>query len=186
MLAGRIEPELGGTPEALDVIAVNYYVHNQWTYPGGHGSMIEPSSPDYRPLRDMLIEVWERYRRPLFIGETGIEDAARPIWLRYVSAEARAAMQRGADLHGICLYPILNHPGWDDDRHCYNGLWDYADEAGERDIYRPLAVEIENQAEAFRHPALAPTEFQDGRDLELLDLEAREMAEASERSRESR
>jgi hypothetical protein len=52
------------------------------------------------------------------------------------------AMNSGVRVEGICLYPILNHPGWDDDRHCHNGLWDYADETGEREIYHPLAEEI--------------------------------------------
>ena len=28
--------------------------------------MIEPSHPQYRPVWQMLQEVWERYRRPLF------------------------------------------------------------------------------------------------------------------------
>ena len=36
-----------------------------------------------------------------------------------------------------------NHPGWDNDRHCCNGLWDYSDETGNREIYEPLAEEIE-------------------------------------------
>jgi hypothetical protein len=48
-------------------------------------------------------------------------------------------------VEGICLYPILNHPGWDNDRHCCNGLWDYADETGEREIYQPLAQELRQQ-----------------------------------------
>jgi hypothetical protein len=50
---------------------------------------------------------------------------------------------------GICLYPILNHPGWEDDRHCHNGLWDYPDETGEREIYRPLAEELGKQSYEF-------------------------------------
>jgi hypothetical protein len=90
----------------------------------------------------MLREVYERFNRPLFIAETGIEDAARPAWLRYVGHEARAAIRNGVPLEGICLYPIVNHPGWDDDRHCYNGLWDYADASGDREIYEPLANEL--------------------------------------------
>jgi hypothetical protein len=40
------------------------------------------------------------------------------------------------------MYPILNHPGWVDDRHCHNGLWDYASDTGSRQIYEPLAAEI--------------------------------------------
>ena len=48
-------------------------------------------------------------------------------------------------MHGLCLYPIVNHPGWEDDRHCHNGLWDYPDEAGVRPMYEPLARELEAQ-----------------------------------------
>ena len=57
MIAGRTHPELGGREEFLDVIGVNYYIHNQWIYPGGHGTMIEPSHPRYRPVWQMLREV---------------------------------------------------------------------------------------------------------------------------------
>jgi hypothetical protein len=145
MIAGRIRPELGGREEYLGVLGVNYYVHNQWIYPGGHGKMIEPSHPRYRPVWQMLREVYERYRRPMFIAETGIEDEARPAWLRYVGYEARRAILDGVPVHGICLYPIVNHPGWEDDRHCYNGLWDYADANGDREIYEPLARELESE-----------------------------------------
>ena len=145
MIAGRAEPELGGRERYLDVIGINYYVHNQWVYPGGHGTMIEPSHPRYRPVSEMLQEVYERYRRPMFIAETGIEDQARPAWLRYVGYEARRALRNGVPLHGLCLYPIVNHPGWEDDRHCHNGLWDYPDAQGQRVIYEPLARELASE-----------------------------------------
>ncbi len=145
MLSGRTDPELGGREEYLGVIGVNYYVHNQWIYPGGYGTMIEPSHPRYRPVWQMLREVHDRYQRPLFIAETGIEDDARPAWLRYISGEVRQAMREGVPVHGICLYPIVNHPGWDDDRHCFNGLWDYADAAGRRERYEPLAAALESE-----------------------------------------
>jgi beta-glucosidase/6-phospho-beta-glucosidase/beta-galactosidase len=147
MLAGRQHPELGGAQKYLDIIGGNYYVHNQWIL---GGSFISQDNPRYRPLRDILAEVYARYDRPLFIAETGIEDELRPIWFRYVCDEAFAAVQSGVPLHGICLYPIVNHPGWDDDRHCHNGLWDYADESGNREIYQPLADELQSQREIFR------------------------------------
>ncbi|MBA2504143.1 MAG: beta-glucosidase [Pyrinomonadaceae bacterium] len=143
MLSGRKDPHLGGAEKYLDVIGVNYYIHNQWFAHGG--GMIDPSSPLRRPLREMLRELYERYRRPLFIAETGIEDEARPAWLRGVCDEARAAIMEGVPVEGVCLYPIVNHPGWDDDRHCHNGLWDYADERGERLIYEPLAEGLAQQ-----------------------------------------
>lgn len=185
MIAGRVRPELGGSPDLLDILGVNYYVHNQWYVPGGHGSMILPSSQEYRPVWEMLVEVHERYRRPIFIAETGIEERARPVWLAYISYEGREAMRRGVELHGICLYPIVNHPGWDDDRHCHNGLWDYADDRGERPIYVPLAREIVRQAalmERLEDPVFADADTPP--DMRVLDPVAVEVAEATETARE--
>lgn len=48
-------------------------------------------------------------------------------------------------MEGVCLYPSVNHPGGNDDRHCYNGLWDYCDYKGDREIYHPLADELQVQ-----------------------------------------
>jgi hypothetical protein len=184
-IAGRVWPELGGAPELLDVLGVNYYVHNQWYYPGGHGSMISPSSPEYRPLHTLLLAPWERYHRPMFIAETGIEDEARPAWLEYVAHEARVARRLGAQLQGVCLYPIVNHPGWDDDRHCHNGLWDYANERGEREAYAPLLEEIRRQQDRMRRPADPAAEEDEAlRALRSLDTIAASIAEATETSRE--
>jgi hypothetical protein len=152
MIAGRTRPDLGGREEYLGVIGVNYYIHNQWVYPGGHGMTIEPSHRRYRPLWQMLQDVHARYNRPLFIAETGIEDAARPAWLRYVGYEARRAIREGVPVHGLCLYPIVNHPGWDDDRHCHNGLWDYADASGAREICGPLARELASEQRLMAQP----------------------------------
>lgn len=147
MISGRIFPELGGHPRYLDVLGSNFYVHNQWFYPGGHNTMIPPSHPQHKPLRFLLEELWNRYQRPLFIAETGIEADARPEWLRTIATEARAALLAGVPLEGICLYPICNHPGWDNDRHCHNGLFDYADESGERETDEPLGRELALQIE---------------------------------------
>jgi beta-glucosidase/6-phospho-beta-glucosidase/beta-galactosidase len=149
MLAGRLKPELGGAEKYLDIIGINYYVHNQWIL---DGSSIAQDNPRYRPFREIVKEVYDRYERPLFLAETGIEDEARPAWLRYVSSEVRAAMRDGAEVKGICLYPIVNHPGWEDDRHCRNGLWDYPNEEGEREIYSPLAQELKEQQAEFEVP----------------------------------
>ncbi len=146
MLAGRLKPELGGAEKYLDIIGVNYYVPNQWIL---NGRFIEQSHPRYKPFRDILIEVYERYHRPIFVAETGIEDELRPAWFAYVCAEAKAAIHSGVQLEGICLYPILNHPGWDDERHCHNGLWDYADQRGEREIYLPLSKELRHHQDSL-------------------------------------
>jgi beta-glucosidase/6-phospho-beta-glucosidase/beta-galactosidase len=146
MLGGRMKPELGGAEKYLDIVGINYYVHNQWIL---GGSFIASDNPRYRPFREIIQEVNQRYQRPLFVAETGIEDKARPAWLRYIASEVRAAMINGTAVEGICLYPIVNHPGWEDDRHCHNGLWDYPNASGEREIYLPLAQELSKQRYEF-------------------------------------
>ncbi len=151
MLCGRQWPQLGGRPEYLDVIGVNYYPWNQWTfgtalYPG---APVGVGDPRYRPLGDILLEWQTRYRRPTYVGETGCEGEFRAGWLRTVCDELVSARERGADLHGVCLYPIVNFPGWDDERHCQNGLWDYADDTGDRPIHEPLAAELRLQQRRF-------------------------------------
>lgn len=153
MISGRLQPEIGGSPGFLDIIGVNYYYYNQWILaeePEIPGERLEMSDSRYRPFREILREVYERYRRPIFIAETGTENEERPQWLRYVCEETRAAMREGVPVHGICWYPILNHPGWDDDRYCPNGLWEYAcHHSGKREIYQPLAEELARQQELF-------------------------------------
>jgi beta-glucosidase/6-phospho-beta-glucosidase/beta-galactosidase len=139
MISGRVHPDLGGSVDCLDIIGVNYYDRNQWW---NFGNTIYRNEAEYRPFREILKEVSDRYQRPMFVSETGTEDEKRPGWFAYIAAEVRAAIEQGVPMHGICLYPILNHPGWNDDRHCYNGLWDYAAPDGSRMIYQPLADEI--------------------------------------------
>lgn len=119
MVAGRLHPELGGTEACLDVVGVNFYPDNQFfrsggTVPFGHHL--------YRPLRDLLAEVHERYRRPLLMTETGAEGGNGPGWLGYVMGEVRAALRNGVPLQGVCLYPVMDYPGWRNDRHCRVGL----------------------------------------------------------------
>ena len=141
-IAGRQHPELGGQEKYLDIIGVNYYDRNQWIH---NEEPMEIDDPLYTPFRYMLQEVYERYQRPIFIAETGTEDEFRPTWFNYVCSEVMAAIQMGIPIEGVCLYPIVNHPGWEDDRHCHNGLWDYPDAVGNREIYEPLAHQLQYQ-----------------------------------------
>ena len=78
---------------------------------------------EYRPLADMLVEMGERYGKPMMLSETGAEGTGKPSWLHYVSNEVREAMRRGADIRGICWYPITAYPGWDNSRHAETGLF---------------------------------------------------------------
>ncbi len=184
MIAGRQSPELGGNEALIDVVGLNYYIHNQWTYPGEGGSMIVPSDPRYRHVRQLLQESFEHYRKPLFIAETGIEDDTRPAWLRYLCNEVFAAIANGVPVLGVCLYPIVNHPGWDDDRHCHNGLFDYADDRGNREVFEPLAMELARQ-QGFAEGILAGEAFVDRRetDVSALDWAAHVMEKRTDESR---
>jgi beta-glucosidase/6-phospho-beta-glucosidase/beta-galactosidase len=184
MIAGRQSPELGGQEDLIDVVGVNYYIHNQWTYPDEGGSMIVPSDPRYRHVRDLLRETFEHYRKPLFVAETGIEDDTRPAWLKYLCNEVFAAIANGVPVRGVCLYPIVNHPGWEDDRHCYNGLFDYADDRGHREVFEPLALELARQQQ-FADAILAGKPFVDRRatDVSALDWAAHVMEKRTDDSR---
>lgn len=139
LLMGRIWPQIGGDPSMLDIVGVNYYSNNQWIH---GGPPIDVDHPYYRPLSDLLFEVHARYQRPMFIAETGVEGDRRAAWFRYVASEAGRARRRGVPIEGICLYPIINHPGWDDDRDCHNGLL-LQNPAGDlRDVDQSLAAAV--------------------------------------------
>ena len=146
MLMGRVEPELGGRPDIVERVGLNFYPHNQWYY---HGSTVPMGHHEYRPLCDMLVEVAERYERPIFMAETGSENSGRPAWLHYVCDEVREAMARGANFEGICLYPVTAYPGWDNSRHAEVGLFSTPLARGERRLFAPLAAEVERQRGLF-------------------------------------
>ena len=153
MLAGRLWPQLGGGERYLDVVGVNYYPPNQWEL---DGATVWRDDPRYRPFRQILAEVWERYGRPLIVSETGAQGGDRASWLGYVAEEVRAARSAGVPVEGICLYPVLDYPGWDDDRHCETGLWGVATPEGRRETCWPLAQELERQARLMRHAPRNP------------------------------
>jgi beta-glucosidase/6-phospho-beta-glucosidase/beta-galactosidase len=146
LLAGRLEPELGGRREYLDIVGVNFYSDNQWYY---GGPTIPLGHHAYRPLQEMLAEWFQRYGRPMLIAETGAEGSARPSWLHYVCAEVQAARAEGVPIEGACIYPILEYSGWEDERHCATGLLSAPDASGSRRVFAPLAAELRRQQTVF-------------------------------------
>ncbi len=194
MIAGRLCPELGGRPEYLDIVGANYYSNNQWIHQDPNlppsrrrkDVLLPPSHPLHRPVREMLREVYERYLRPIFIAETGIEGDARPSWLRYIGQEARAVAAAGVPLEGLCLYPIIDYPGWGDDRHCRTGLWDYADDEGHREIYQPLAEELAHQQTLWEVQRREHRAVEEAVNIDKIDEAARQVDDATQRSRTKR
>ena len=142
MVTGRMAPELGGTPGHLDVVGLNFYSYNEWLV---GGETLYLGHREYRPLAALLGEVYARYRKPLLIAETGAEGASAPGWLRYVAGEVRTALRAGVPILGICLYPVLDYPGWDNNRHCRCGLLATDKWFGPRRVDTALASQIKEE-----------------------------------------
>jgi len=127
MLAGYAAPELGGHPKYLDILGANFYHSNQWEIEGT-GRLRwedEPRDDRWRPLHQMLAEVWTRYRRPLYIAETSHFGAGRARWICEIGDEVCKAWKAETPLAGVCLYPIIDRYDWLDSNHWHNsGLWD--------------------------------------------------------------
>jgi len=120
MLAGRVHPEFGGSPEILDIVGTNVYSFGQMEYrEHGPHAPLAPGDDRIAPLCDMLETVWKRYGRPMIIAETSGMGHGRASWLNDVMCESLAAVRRGIDLQGICLFPGVDMPDW-----LHNGICD--------------------------------------------------------------
>ena len=148
-LLGRWWPDLGGDADGFDVMGVNYYWNNQWEREGEAGRTVHLGDARHRPFRELLADAHARFGRPMIVAETSIEGTPRAPWLRYVCEEVRAAMRAGVPVGGICLYPIVSHPGWDNDRYCPNGLFEMEIVNGRRPVDIRLACELTRQAALF-------------------------------------
>jgi hypothetical protein len=165
MLGGLREPELGGRPRLLDVVGVNFYHANQWEYPGdGPDDRLRwedtPRDERWVPLHRLLERTYRRYRRPMLIAETSHFGVGRAAWLAEIADEVALAFRAGVPLEGVCLYPILDRPDWDNVNHWHNsGLWDLrADEHGilQRVLHPPYAAALRSaQQRLARHRVAA-------------------------------
>lgn len=124
MLCGRMDPQLGGHPEALDWLGLNHYHASQWEVPGEKRLAWHLRDARRQPLSQLLQEVWRRYRRPLVLAETGHIGVGRAAWLHEIAGEAQRARAQGLPLQGVCLYPLLDRPDWNDTARWHrSGLW---------------------------------------------------------------
>jgi hypothetical protein len=146
MISGRLEPGLGGDPRFLDILGLNFYPSNQWEL---EGSRVAPDDPRWRPFHEIAVEAYRRFGRPLLVTETGAEGAHRGPWLRSMVEEVERAVALGVPILGVCLYPILDHPGWDDGRHVRCGLWGFR-RRGERRLDEGFAAEVRRAGERWR------------------------------------
>jgi hypothetical protein len=67
----------------------------------------------------------------MIIGETSGLGRGRASWLHDVMCEALAAVRRGIDLQGICLFPAVDMPDWHSGEWVHNGIHDLVDKDGD-------------------------------------------------------
>jgi hypothetical protein len=164
ILAGSICPELGGSPEYLDILGFNYYYNNQWinktsTFLGWADPIPDPR---WVPLRRLLLKAHHRYNKPIALTETSHPGIDRPGWINMIGRECAAVIEAGVPLWGVCLYPIIDRPDWDHlDHWHHSGLWDadlLVDPPG-RVLYEPYANALLNAQRIVRNSLLEPQQW---------------------------
>jgi len=154
MLDGRRHPELGGAPEILDIVGVNVYAYCEAQINAdGSREALSPRDPRRKPLSDLLMYAWERYRRPIIIGETSGSQDGRAEWLGMVMQESLKALNAGIDLQGVCLYPCVDIPDWNTGEYAKIGIFDIAEgKRCERAPCREYIDELRRWQKLLDHP----------------------------------
>jgi beta-glucosidase/6-phospho-beta-glucosidase/beta-galactosidase len=128
MLFGKLHPELGGSPEVLDIVGVNVYNFSQAQMNADKSrNVLGPRDLRRRPLNELLQFAWDRYHRPVIIGETSGYQDKRAEWLRMTVEESMIALNLGVNLQGICLYPFIDIPDWQTQEWAKIGIYDIED-----------------------------------------------------------
>ena len=171
IICGREHPEYGGSPEILDIVGANNYSFGQMEYrETGPHAPLPPGDDRISPLCDMLDTVWQRYRRPMIIGETSGLGKGRADWLRDVMGESLAAVRRGMDLQGVCLFPAVDMPDWHTGEWVHNGICDVVEANGDLervpnpryvDELRRWQKELNRVTELDEDPFSDPVDLQD-------------------------
>lgn len=155
MLRGTLAPELGGAPRYLDLIGANYYHDNQWEVPSMARLHWHLGDRRRKPLHTMLVELQQRYQRPLLIAETSHVGSGRGAWIADVTAQLAQAQLAGVTLYGVCLYPIIDRPRWEDlSAWPCSGLWDLDRNGPDpflRLLNQPYAVALRQAQRTLRH-----------------------------------
>lgn len=142
ILEGRFCGELGGSADLVDIHGLNYYYNNQWIansfeyLPWAN----EQGDPRWKPLHELIRRFYNRYGKPVILSETSHPKEHRPNWFQFISEQCN--LLTDIPFWGVCWYPIIDRPDWDDLTNWHRaGLWD-VDVSGPdftRKLYAPLA-----------------------------------------------
>lgn len=125
IILGQRCPELGGRPDFADMIGLNYYHTNQWVHAEHPLPWAPGDDPRLLPVADLLERAYHRYGVPLMVSETGHYGEHRGNWLHMILEACDMAIERGVDLRGVCVYPIIDRPDWDHLHNIECGVWGY-------------------------------------------------------------
>ncbi len=151
MVTGRMCPELGGSPDVVDIMGFNFYYDNQWRHCEGRTCWETDRGTAWLKPSRLLMKAYRRYGKPFFISETSHLGTGRGEWLEYMADECQTVINRGGDLRGVCLYPILDRPDWDHLHQWHNsGMWDLVPQ-GEEPPKRVLCEHYAQSLQKVQH-----------------------------------
>jgi hypothetical protein len=157
-------------------------------YSGGDGpnKPLEPGDDRIRSVCDLLEEAWARYKRPCIIAETSGLHGGRADWLNDIASEGLAAVNRGVDLHGICLFPAVDMHDWHTGEWLHMGIADVEelpDGALMRQPFPPYVAALHSWQERLRRDTrLDEDPYDEPVDLEDVIQAARELDPVADRN----
>lgn len=148
MLAGRVAPELGGSPRHLGVVGANYYPHMNQSIDGG-GALAE-DDPRTVPFEDLLADLQSAYPdHQVMVTETMHDGKGRDRLIQNLTRVKKNLAARGMDDIVFTLYPIMRLHDWNQPDKWYpGGLYDHFKDSSrtvggaprrKRVIYKPMA-----------------------------------------------
>jgi hypothetical protein len=145
IITGRMCPELGGSSEYVDIAGFNYYYNNQWEH---CGPTLNWCKTERRTcFSELLKDAWLRFNKPVVLSETGHFGEDWIKWIEQITDDCIIAMEKGIDLRGICIYPVLDRPDWDDvEKYIPCGVWGYHLN-GERFVKEDYLVSVKSAHE---------------------------------------
>lgn len=104
-----------------DFVGINYYFSDYYT---GLGKRQNPKVPvndagfymEPEGIYPLLLRVWTRFKKPIFITENGLADANdqyRRWWLEETIVAMERAISEGVDLRGYLHWSLLDNFEWD-------------------------------------------------------------------------
>jgi hypothetical protein len=124
VISGSSIPNMAAAPRSIDILGFNNYSFGQMEYrAAGPHQPLEPGDDRIRPLCDLIEEGWESTsgrasspRRRAARRPAGLAERRR--------LRSLAAVNRGVDLHGICLFPAVDMTDWHTGEWLHMGIAD--------------------------------------------------------------